>query len=164
MSVVSTERRGAREVAPLPRSRRWTSSVMVLLSFAVLMILWHIGATFWPSRSFPAPLLVLQKFTSETASGDLPYHLAITLWRVAASFFLAMIDQIGPGPVLPKALQRKPYCSVSDVSEVTVGCLMVFCMMGRKPFTMTATPWVVGCMPSACSSEAFVAIPSMKNG
>lgn len=91
MSTDSTERRGAREIAPLPPSRRWSSPLMVLLSFAALVFLWHIGATFWPSRSFPAPLLVLHKFANETASGDLPYHLAITLWRVAASFFIAMI-------------------------------------------------------------------------
>lgn len=76
---------------PADGLRRWNSSVMVVLSFAVLLVAWHVAATLWPSRSFPAPLLVLQTFLSETASGDLPYHLAITLWRVAASFFLAMI-------------------------------------------------------------------------
>ena len=58
---------------------------MVLLSFGALVVAWHVGATIWPSRSFPAPLLVLQTFISETASGDLPYNLGITLCRVAAS-------------------------------------------------------------------------------
>lgn len=76
---------------PVAGLRRWNSSVMVVLSFVVLLVVWHLAATLWPSRSFPAPLLVLRTFLSETASGDLPYHLAITLWRVAASFFLAMI-------------------------------------------------------------------------
>lgn len=64
---------------------------MVLLSFAALLAAWQLGATLWPTRSFPPPLLVWQTFLGETASGDLPYHLAITLWRVAASFLLAMI-------------------------------------------------------------------------
>ncbi|PSH68845.1 ABC transporter permease [Phyllobacterium brassicacearum] len=75
---------------PVAALHRWNSTLMVVLSFGVLLVAWHIGATLWPSRSFPAPLNVLQTFISETASGDLPYHLAITLWRVAASFFLAM--------------------------------------------------------------------------
>ncbi|SDP32836.1 NitT/TauT family transport system permease protein [Phyllobacterium sp. OV277] len=91
MTVISTgQGEGSKTVHP-PRSWQWTSPIMVLLSFAALIVVWHIGATLWPSRSFPAPLLVLQRFMSETLSGDLPYHLAITLWRVAASFFLAMI-------------------------------------------------------------------------
>ncbi len=63
---------------------------MIILSFAALLVAWHCGATLWPSRSFPPPLLVFQTFLRETASGDLPYHLGMTLWRVAASFMLAM--------------------------------------------------------------------------
>ena len=93
MVVVSTEQQQADKAVPngmTPR-RQWTSPLMVFLSFAALVAAWHIGATMWPSRSFPAPMLVLQTFISETASGDLPYNLGITLWRVAASFFLAML-------------------------------------------------------------------------
>lgn len=69
----------------------WSSVTMGCISFAVLLVAWHIGASLWPSRSFPAPLLVLQAFLRETASGDMGYHLGMTLWRVAASFFLAML-------------------------------------------------------------------------
>ncbi|MGH6861644.1 MAG: ABC transporter permease, partial [Phyllobacterium sp.] len=86
MTVVSTE---PRQTVPNGGSGQWAAPLMVVLSFAALIIAWHLSATLWPSRSFPAPLLVLQTFLSETASGDLPYHLAITLWRVAASFVLA---------------------------------------------------------------------------
>ncbi|PRD41450.1 ABC transporter permease [Phyllobacterium phragmitis] len=71
--------------------RRLTPAITTVLSFAALVIAWHISASLWPSRSFPTPLSVFQTFLTETASGDLPYHLGITLWRVAASFFLAMI-------------------------------------------------------------------------
>lgn len=89
MALASIEQQEPRR--PASAKRWWTSPLMMLLSFAVLVIAWHAGATLWPSRSFPAPLLVLQTFISEMASGDLLYHLAITLWRVAASFFLAML-------------------------------------------------------------------------
>ncbi|KXF77817.1 ABC transporter permease [Paramesorhizobium deserti] len=65
--------------------------VTVLSSFAALLLVWQVSAGLWPSRSFPAPFAVFQTFLAESASGDLPYHLGITLWRVAAAFFVAMI-------------------------------------------------------------------------
>ena len=92
MGMASAELDGTRRGRmPAARPRRLNSSIMVALSFAVLLVAWHLGATLWPSRSFPTPWLVLQTFFRETASGDLPYHLAMTLWRVVASFFLAML-------------------------------------------------------------------------
>jgi NitT/TauT family transport system permease protein len=92
MGITSPEQQQAgKAVVDGTQHRQWTSSLIVPLSFIALIVAWHVGATLWPSRSFPAPLLVLQTFVRETVSGDLPYHLAITLWRVAASFFLAMI-------------------------------------------------------------------------
>jgi NitT/TauT family transport system permease protein len=38
----------------------------------------------------PAPAAVFSRLLEETASGDLPYHLAVTLVRVVLSFVLAM--------------------------------------------------------------------------
>lgn len=42
------------------------------------------------SRNLPGPAAVAAVLLAETASGALPFHLAITLARVAAAFFLAM--------------------------------------------------------------------------
>lgn len=61
------------------------------ISFATLVVIWHFAATVWPSRSLPLPFDVLQAFLREVATGELPHHLGITLWRVAASFALAMV-------------------------------------------------------------------------
>ena len=91
MGLASTEPEGIKRGNALVTGMRLSSSMMVALSFAVLLVAWHFGATLWPSRSFPTPWLVAQTFWRETASGDLPYHLAMTLWRVVASFFLAML-------------------------------------------------------------------------
>jgi NitT/TauT family transport system permease protein len=91
LAFASSQQQSGKIVSSAPSSRQWSSPLMVFLSFAALLLAWHAGATLWPSRSFPAPLLVLQTFISETASGDLPYNLAITLWRVAAAFFVAMV-------------------------------------------------------------------------
>jgi NitT/TauT family transport system permease protein len=92
LALASSERQQTGKLVSTTVSKRqWSSPLMVLLSFGALVVAWHLGATIWPSRSFPAPLLVLQTFISETASGDLPYNLGITLCRVAASFVLAML-------------------------------------------------------------------------
>jgi NitT/TauT family transport system permease protein len=64
----------------------WTA-----LSFAALAVLWGALAWYVGSRHFPAPLLVFQRIAEGIASGDLPYHVGVTLWRVAASFALAML-------------------------------------------------------------------------
>lgn len=71
--------------------RKVAAVVTMLFSFAALLALWQVAASLWPSRSFPTPVIVFDTFIAETVSGDLPYHLGITLWRVAAAFFLAMI-------------------------------------------------------------------------
>ncbi len=61
------------------------------VSFASLVLVWHLAATIWPSRSLPVPAEVLGAFLREVATGELPHHLGVTLWRVAASFSLAMV-------------------------------------------------------------------------
>ncbi|SDP90973.1 NitT/TauT family transport system permease protein [Phyllobacterium sp. YR620] len=91
MGLASAESdRMQRGRAPADRSKL-TSPIMIAMSFAVLLAAWHFAAVTWPSRSLPGPVPVFQTFLRETASGDLPYHLGMTLWRVAASFVLAMV-------------------------------------------------------------------------
>ncbi len=80
---------------PLPQNTWWRRGLMPMLtalaSFATLLIIWHLTATTWPSRSFPPPLDVLRAFLHDVGTGELPHHLVITLWRVGASFLLAMV-------------------------------------------------------------------------
>ncbi|MDX3924529.1 MAG: ABC transporter permease [Shinella sp.] len=71
--------------------RNFAPLLTTLASLAALTVIWHLAASVWPSRSFPPPVDVLTAVVRETSSGALPFHLAMTLWRVAASFFLAMI-------------------------------------------------------------------------
>ncbi|MCA1493942.1 ABC transporter permease [Ensifer sp. NBAIM29] len=66
-------------------------AVTVALSLAGLCLIWSLAAGFWPSRAFPPPLQVWRVLLKEAASGDLGYHLAMTLWRVAAAYVVAMI-------------------------------------------------------------------------
>lgn len=97
--------RTGRAAAPLPRSgqdepakptrRRgleasW-SAVLPVLSIAALVLLWQIAAIVADDgRLLPSPVEVLGVIVRASASGELPYHLGITLARVAVSFALAM--------------------------------------------------------------------------
>jgi NitT/TauT family transport system permease protein len=61
-----------------------------LLSIAGLLALWWIAAELAASPTVPTPQAVAEFLVRETASGDLFYHLAVTLGRVAAAFTIAM--------------------------------------------------------------------------
>ena len=61
--------------------RNWGPLLTVAASIVVLAVAWQLTATLWPSRAFPPPLDVLRVMVRETASGEIPYHLAITLCR-----------------------------------------------------------------------------------
>lgn len=59
-------------------------------SLAGLLVVWQLVAVALASPSLPSPIAVLSTMVSQIASGELLGHLAVTLWRVAASFVLAM--------------------------------------------------------------------------
>ena len=65
------------------------SSVQAL-SICVLVGLWTLGAWLANSSLLPDPLSVARTLVREVADGDLPYHLAVTLTRVAVTFLIAM--------------------------------------------------------------------------
>ena len=60
------------------------------LSVAAFFLLWQLAALWFGPRLCPPPLTVLAFVAREIASGELPYHLAITLARVVAAFVIAM--------------------------------------------------------------------------
>ena len=89
------ERRAAKTAAPRrepsanvrDRGRLLVSAVSLLAFFAV----WALAAWIAQSRHFPDPLAVGERIVAETASGQLPFHVGVTLARVAASFVLAVV-------------------------------------------------------------------------
>ncbi|HMQ57255.1 MAG TPA: ABC transporter permease [Rhizobiaceae bacterium] len=62
----------------------------VALSLAVLLAVWFAVSIFADPRLLPSPAAVGTALLREVASGDLPFHLAMTLMRVAAAFVVAM--------------------------------------------------------------------------
>lgn len=61
------------------------SSVLVLLAF------WETGAIALNSQLFPGPGAVFAVLHQQIASGRLPYHLGVTLVRLAISFTISML-------------------------------------------------------------------------
>lgn len=62
----------------------------MILSLLGLCLVWSVGATIWPSRVLPPPTDVWRTIVVELASGDLAFHLMMTLLRVAAAYVIAM--------------------------------------------------------------------------
>jgi NitT/TauT family transport system permease protein len=63
---------------------------LATLSFLLLIALWHGLAIYINNNTLPTPVQVLQVFWQEIASGQLPRHLGITLFRLLTSFSIAM--------------------------------------------------------------------------
>jgi NitT/TauT family transport system permease protein len=59
-------------------------------STALLLLVWWAVAAWVGDRALPGPGTVLAVLGEEAASGALPYHLCVTLARVAVAFVLAM--------------------------------------------------------------------------
>ncbi len=61
------------------------------MSLAGFVVVWHAAAWLANDALLPTPVAVLETLWRHTVTGELPFHLAVTLARVAASFVLAML-------------------------------------------------------------------------
>ena len=68
-----------------------------IFSIVGFLVLWGVSSSLINDVLFPGPQEVVLKIISEAQSGELMKHLAITLWRVTASFIIAMAIGIGLG-------------------------------------------------------------------
>lgn len=69
---------------------RWWVLSQRVFSVLALLLVWEIASLLIGSRRLPSPASVAAILGSEFANGAIPYHTAITLGRVAASFIVAM--------------------------------------------------------------------------
>jgi NitT/TauT family transport system permease protein len=65
-------------------------AVATLVSLLGLCLAWSLVAHAWPNPALPAPTDVWRVLVKEAASGELAFHLAMTLSRVAAAYVVAM--------------------------------------------------------------------------
>jgi NitT/TauT family transport system permease protein len=79
----------ARSDAPTG-ARAYRGPLVSVVSVAGFLLVWFIAAEMTQSRLLPGPGAVLRYVVNEALHGDLLAELGITLWRVAASFAVAM--------------------------------------------------------------------------
>lgn len=89
---------------PLTASRSLRGPLVSILSVLGFIFVWYVAAEIAQSRLLPGPGTVLRYIVDETLHGDLLAELGITLWRVLASFVLAM----AVGSVLGLAMGQSP--------------------------------------------------------
>jgi len=67
-------------------------------SLALLLVFWWLASVIASDPlTLPSPLQVAGLIAQETANGNLPAHLAVTLWRVLAAFVIAMACGVALG-------------------------------------------------------------------
>ena len=71
-----------------------------VLSLLVLLVVWQVVAVFLSSSLLPTPAVVAEVFWRECDSGQLPYHLGVTLLRLIVSFSVSMLLGCALGIVL----------------------------------------------------------------
>lgn len=73
---------------------------LATLSLLVFFAVWQGFSTYLNSNTLPSPLVVAKVFWLECLSGRLPFHLGVTLLRLAAGFSVAMLLGSAIGIVL----------------------------------------------------------------
>jgi NitT/TauT family transport system permease protein len=61
-----------------------------LISLVLLLLLWQVAGSLADSSLLPSPFTVGARLVRQVTQGDLLFHLGMTLFRVAASFIVAM--------------------------------------------------------------------------
>ncbi len=77
--------------------------LLQLLSIGLLVAVWQAAAAAIDSRLLPGPMAVLDALVRDIGEGELPYHLSVTLARVAASFVIAMVIGTAVGIVMGRS-------------------------------------------------------------
>jgi NitT/TauT family transport system permease protein len=70
------------------------------LSLLALLAVWQVLASYLDSNNLPTPLIVGSVLWQGCASGQIPFHLGVTLLRLVASFSVAMLLGCAIGIVL----------------------------------------------------------------
>ena len=80
--------------------QKLSARFLAVFSLIALLLLWQGLAFYLNDNILPTPATVATVLWRETASGELPYHLGITLLRLLASFSIAMLLGCAIGIIL----------------------------------------------------------------
>ena len=124
-----------------------------VLSFLGLVLLWHAGALWMGNQHlFPGPVIVFHAFAEECRHGVLAHHLLATLFRVAASFVIAMVI----GTAIGLAMGRSRI-----VDSVFDGWLIFFLNLPALVVIVLAFVWFGLTEAAAIGAVAVNKIPSV---
>ena len=85
----------------MANARRAASGLAIRgISLLMLVLLWEVVAVLGESKTLPLPQSVLFFVVQETLRGDLLANFGVTLWRVIASYLVAMTSGAAIGIVL----------------------------------------------------------------
>ncbi len=82
---------------------RLVSAANFILSLGLFVLIWQLAAAWAKSPALPFPATVLETFLLASESGELPYHLAVTLARTFVAFLLSMIIGASIGLVMGRS-------------------------------------------------------------
>src|SRR5258708_11270962 len=82
-----------------PRAAVRREGLMYLLSPIGLLVLWEIliQAGIGDRRFVPAPSNIAERFYQLIVSGELPNHVAATLWRIAVGYVIGVVPAVAIG-------------------------------------------------------------------
>jgi NitT/TauT family transport system permease protein len=127
---------------------RWAHAASLLL----LLLLWALAAALAQSRALPTPAAVLRVLAAAIADGTLPYHLGVTLARVAVSFTVALLI----GSAIGIALGRNP-----GLDRLADGWVIVFLNLPAVVVIVLCYVWFGLTEAAAIAAVAINKIPNV---
>ena len=121
-------------------------------SFVAFLAVWQIGSLAVTSRNLPPPLDVLDVLWQRTLDGTIPYHIAVTLARVAVSFTIAML--IGTAIGIAMGRSRK-------LDRFFDSWLILFLNVPAVVSTILCYVWFGLVEPAAIAAVAVNKIPNV---
>lgn len=96
------------------RSPRAEATCIGVLSAVAVVALWQVASTRWlPSILFPTPLRTLEAWAAMVWEGVLPYHVVVSLVRIAAGFVVGTLIGVPVGLAMglfpPVLILLEPY-------------------------------------------------------
>ena len=81
---------------------RYRNPLLAILSISLLLAIWQALSIIFAQPTLPPPSRVASVFLQATVSGELPYHLGVTLLRLIVSFSISMLLGCAIGIILGK--------------------------------------------------------------
>ncbi|MBX9861739.1 MAG: ABC transporter permease [Hyphomicrobium sp.] len=131
----------------------WQSRVAWGLgSLALFLVFWEVMALLIQHRHLPGPGLVFAAMMREFASGELTFHIGMTLYRVVVAFILAMLI----GSAIGIAMGRS-----SRIDRIFDGWLILFLNLPALVIIFLCYVWLGFTEVAAITAVAVNKIPNV---